>query len=665
MELLPLFLLFSDTVLVTTTALLLIPIKSEEPVALKMIRVFMYTIALIIFAGIILGLSGFLSVLSFFLIHGAILTLVIDWRVRVEKLGPWDLVRQRWLTLGFELSAQVKKLVRFRDPGPIPFLTHALAFVVGAFLLMYFVQAILAAPLNYDSNTYRLTRISYWLQEGSIQHFSTNDLRHNYTPYYADLLMLWVVSFFQSGYPLVHLVQFSGGLLLLTTLWGWGNSLALPPFARFLAMLICLGMPNVNLQFYTSQTDLITSGLTSAAILFLWLAFRQPKQISRWISSGFAFGLALGAKATVLYWGPALCALFITWWIYRRTPLVHIIRGGAIMGMVIAATGGMPFLQNHATFGNLFAPESELAVAHHGPTKSRTDFAFKNLAAYVWQNLEPNSNPRWIRPAIRPFYDRIGNHIHDWPVPSISYQWSVDKAMSMYSADQPNEDVASFGVVPVAVVGCCMLILLLGPPGHVTRDARIVALTLGFAALGFLVYFSSTSSFTPFKYRYMILLAPALSLAIAVTVSIRKPLSLSVVLFLTLHSTMTAGRVGLTGIHHGLLTALNPARSGLNAHRTPLKNLAERIGHRSHPIGIALPKDSWIAPLFRQANGPEYEFIHLSQIGNYATVDDLLQERNLSGLIVAGDSDLAYGPDLERFRYWIHTVFLQKNRPNP
>ena len=93
-------------------------------------------------------------------------------------------------------------------------------FVVAGSLVLL-TTALFANPLNHDSLAYRLPRLSYWLQEGSIRHFDSTDVRHNYLGVNAELITAWILAPFSSGYLLTSLLQGASAIMLLLSIFGF------------------------------------------------------------------------------------------------------------------------------------------------------------------------------------------------------------------------------------------------------------------------------------------------------------------------------------------------------------------------------------------------------------------------------------------------------------
>ena len=179
-----------------------------------------------------------------------------------------------------------------------------LALAVLVILAGLGVIALLSPGMNFDSNTYRLPRIAYWLQQGNLFAFPTNDPKMNYTGHNADLVMLWIIAFADQGYRHAALAQWFGGLIAAFAIYETGRLLRFEIELRLAAVLFFCGLPTIATQFISTQFDLFTAGFLAATLTFVLGAFRSG-QVRLFALAGIAFGIALGAKATVLFFLPA------------------------------------------------------------------------------------------------------------------------------------------------------------------------------------------------------------------------------------------------------------------------------------------------------------------------------------------------------------------------
>jgi hypothetical protein len=334
--------------------------------------------------GLLLGYLGRLGTVQIVLGEGALL------------LALWMLDRRLPVSGTAPLAGTVVRAVHTLSPRERR-LGAALAFAVG----MVALTGVLGERLSHDALSYRLSRIGYWLQEGSVRHFPTNELRQSYSPIDADLLMLWLTHPFRSGYPLVTLAQAWGGAMLMLATWMLARASGLGRGAALGAVTLAVGAPCVLVQFGTSQNDLVTAGLATAALALGQASLDDRRLI---LPAWLALSLALGAKSTALFLLPGFAAFALSVAVQRRLGRSRLaLHAGAAVACL--ALFALPrYAENQAAWGDPFAPRAFYA-AHRGPVSFATVLPKMelNLATYAAQTLDPHSNPavleRWLRPA--------------------------------------------------------------------------------------------------------------------------------------------------------------------------------------------------------------------------------------------------------------------------
>ncbi|HEX9799103.1 MAG TPA: hypothetical protein VGC00_02925, partial [Thermoanaerobaculia bacterium] len=269
-------------------------------------------VATVVASATLLGAARKLSATSLMAVHALALALLAAAESsRGERVGPRALARWARRPLA-ALAAPLRAVLaaegwrRGRRSQ-----TALLAAILGV-LGFYLVLALFTPPLNWDSNTYRLSRVALWLQEGSLEHIPTNEARQNWVGQNAELVMLWLTGFFRREYPLVKLAQYGGGILACLAVHQLAGWLGMSRLWRLVGAAALVGMPTVATQFISSQTDLFTAGCLAAGLAFLPAALSGPRR-GEWLLVGAGYGLALGAKATVLYWAPGLALLVAGW----------------------------------------------------------------------------------------------------------------------------------------------------------------------------------------------------------------------------------------------------------------------------------------------------------------------------------------------------------------
>jgi hypothetical protein len=199
--------------------------------------------------------------------------------------------------------------------------------LVGVFL---FFVALLTACTNIDSLAYHLGRMGHWIQQESVDHFPTDDLRQiEFGPWSSflmtNLFLLW------GSDRLLNLVQWfamASTLVVLTWIsdrlgnWIGGKSDAAPDEARrsrivAFTCLLAITVPIGLVESISTQNDYTTAFWLSCLFAIGFLLIQAPT--NRWYVGAAALSCGLGVltKATTYMYAAPLILAGGTWWFFR------------------------------------------------------------------------------------------------------------------------------------------------------------------------------------------------------------------------------------------------------------------------------------------------------------------------------------------------------------
>ena len=452
------------------------------------------SIGQIVLAGLLLGYAGVLIPTAYLAFH--VLTCSAVRRCTPQRdddsipVGRW--ASQRWTT--------------------IQWLERLGLMLIALTLALYFVTGLFGDRLIHDALTYRLSRVAHWLQEGSIRHFPTNEVRQNYHPINIDLVIAWLMAPFPRGYHLANLPQFIGGLMTLLATFGFARMAQLRRETCIGALVLLFAMPCFVVQWSTCQSDLFTTGLLWSGLYFFVQSLRQIRlAIPAWLG----IALAIGAKGTVLYMGPALVVAGLIWLrMHRPTPAIwrFQVATGVIALFIFAAPR---YVENAVHYGNPFAPKDVYAL-NHGESE-HTEWLTKlnlNLKSYLIQSLEPVSNIAPIRGLVaKPWMSLISSLPAADPYSNTHYprkEWLQNFGrLENAGADS----ITTGATVPLlAAIGFVAILLRLIRSGG--ESSRLLA-TLGLIPLLFMLFFGFMFLWWPTSFRYLVLLTPPVAILAA------------------------------------------------------------------------------------------------------------------------------------------------------
>ena len=173
-------------------------------------------------------------------------------------------------------------------------------------------------PNNYDSLSYHLPRVMYYLGQNSLAHFDTGNPRQIYFPFNSNLLQLLGLIYDAPLQCLTFINLASWGIAGLAV-YRICRLNALGANSALVATWLAVTATQIVAQATATTNDLPTGAGLMAALLFM-LRWRQTRQSRDALLAGLAAGLTLGSKLTVIYFAPAagLLVLAIAWSHWRQ-----------------------------------------------------------------------------------------------------------------------------------------------------------------------------------------------------------------------------------------------------------------------------------------------------------------------------------------------------------
>jgi hypothetical protein len=181
---------------------------------------------------------------------------------------------------------------------------------VGPAGLLVAVSAIEFVPNNWDSMTYHLARVAYWLQNGSVAAYPTNIARQITLPPGAEYLLLALQAISRSD-RLANLVQFAAWLALVIAAGPLARTFGAPRRVAPWAAVLVGTLPLALLQASSTQNDVIAA-LMAVAVIVASLPFLHRRRHWRWpdvalLAAAGAAGLLVKPTAVVV------AAPFVVW----------------------------------------------------------------------------------------------------------------------------------------------------------------------------------------------------------------------------------------------------------------------------------------------------------------------------------------------------------------
>lgn len=323
-----------------------------------------------------------------------------------------------WWLVPLPIAAALATLRRRRPLLPPPprlaVLDRALVLLIVAALAWTFCQAWFSPPNNVDSQEYHLQRQVFWMQQHSVEHFATSNLRQVAMPPLTEFagLHLMVLTGGDRYHNLVQWLAFGLTLCAVSLLTRRFNR---SPTAQLLAAAWVATIPLAFLQASTTKNDVVVMLFT--CLLAYWTFLVDSPSRLRWSLVGL-IGLGFGAlaltKGTGFIFGLPVGILFAIglWRRHRRlaTPAL-----AAVAALALALNAGH-FVRNDRAFGS---PEPDRAGIHDGPALGNADHSLGALASNMIRSIASHCvtpSQAWndrVTALVRAIHAKLGRNIDD------------------------------------------------------------------------------------------------------------------------------------------------------------------------------------------------------------------------------------------------------------
>jgi hypothetical protein len=458
----------------------------------------------------------------------------------IVALGTWFLARNAVLETrflpetGFLMPGFRVNLRGLLNPGGLSLtpaekrLIAPLVFTALVLALVNLDLAIHVAPLNWDSMTYHLARMAYYLQHGNLSYFDANYWAQVTHPKNSSLLMIFTYLVAHRNENLTQLVQFASYLVATLAIYGICRKLGRGRYVGLFAALVFALLIECLMESSTTQNDMQLTVLIGVATYAL-LAFRAERNRKYLLLTALGVGLALGMKSSTFLVGPslavlALYALVPQVWLSRAREMlarrggdasqieVPVRRVAADFGVLIAALVvaacalALPagYVENVRVYGNPIgtAYVRELHAFEGEPIPYVLENGTRNLLRFGMEFLSFDGLPAggfftaaqtWIRQWPHHLFDAL--HIDLQITQATRSPFVYDKAPFSH------EDMSYWGVFGFALILPIVGLSLLGVirvPGN---------WPLAVATLLFIVAQSYSGPYDPWRGRYFIIMA--------------------------------------------------------------------------------------------------------------------------------------------------------------
>jgi len=395
---------------------------------------------------------------------------------------------------------------RFGSPRRHPAL-WLLAVVVLFVMLFNALLVFLVPPNNWDSMTYHLARVGYWLQHQSFYPWNTHNLRQTIFPPNVEILQMWCILLAGSD-RVAGLVQWTAGLVSMTGVAALAGCMGATRPQCLFAGLLWATFPQVLLQSTTTQNDLTVAAATVCTLHLLLLGLQRSHHGMLWLS-GLGVGLIIGMKLTWAFLAPGVVLGVLILWGKHRGRMLRPLQtwvAACIVGILLL--GSFAYVQNAIVYGHPLAPRSfaERSCLAEGVTVPER--GLHNMIRHTYQAADLTGIPyTWAAP-LQNAKRRVLRATAGSILPELAEDYrSPFKGVYHPIPPFPHEDLAWFG--PIFFVLIVPMIFFHFWPAVRDRDpTRMPVILVG---LGMLLTGSALLGWEPYNGRMFVPAAAVLT----------------------------------------------------------------------------------------------------------------------------------------------------------
>lgn len=262
--------------------------------------------------------------------------------------------------------------------------------------------AVMVPPNNWDSMTYHLPRVMHWIQNGSVEHYATYDMRRLNMPPASSYAILHVMLLSGSDHY-VNLVQWVAWVGLVVAAGQVARGMGLGREGAVVAAALCGVFPMALVQSTTTQSDLFTACWVMC--LAALVVRRRDYSGSDLLWMGLAFGLAVASKPTGILFGVGWLGYLVVRVGMRaghHEKRVMCWARGVLFAVVVGLVAMLPsaahFQRNHETFGSVMGADFDTRAEAFGPRMTLSSLS---------RNLALNMPVQAVWDGVTWFHDRV------------------------------------------------------------------------------------------------------------------------------------------------------------------------------------------------------------------------------------------------------------------
>lgn len=191
-----------------------------------------------------------------------------------------------------------------------------ISFAFVFFIIVSLILCFIMPVSSFDALAYHVARCLFWIKQGNLNHFITQDPRNACFPINSELLYTWVLLFVKKD-VFLGFFSFVGYFISMVSIY---NLLGYPGFSmrrKLWVIFVLSSFASVIVQASGTETDIIISALISSSIFLFWNGIKSNNKIPLFMSA-LAYALAIGTKTTAILAIPGVGLFLLALSIYNK-----------------------------------------------------------------------------------------------------------------------------------------------------------------------------------------------------------------------------------------------------------------------------------------------------------------------------------------------------------
>ncbi|MCE7064561.1 glycosyltransferase family 39 protein [Dyadobacter sp. CY326] len=344
---------------------------------------------------------------------------IVFWLITATSLAAYLFYQRKTNPLRIAHLSEWKQFLQLKG------MSKTAKIVVTCAGLFYIVPllflAIYAPPNNFDTHSYHLNRILFWVNNGNLDHFPTQHIFQLYLNVFAEYLVLHTVLLSGSD-QFAGLVQFGSFIGSMAAVSLLAKKLGMKPGAQLLAAMFMLTLPIGIFESTSTQVDYVACFFF---IAFVYFGFEllEKKRFSTLLAMLLSLVLGGFTKYTILIFAIPFTIYFAVR-ILLRYKFIYAAKVLALSIGLFLIIFTPFFLRNYALFGSVMSPPEQTRLFAEKIPVDKHGFLFtvsgivKNASLHM--SLPNTAYNQLIELGIRQFHEAIGVDIDD---PALRLDW--------------------------------------------------------------------------------------------------------------------------------------------------------------------------------------------------------------------------------------------------